>query len=155
MEHNLTSLVNDRQYFLEMYEVYRNMVGSQRGFNERIAKKYNLTGQERYILAVLYYEPGASKKRIAEFMSVLMPSITKSIERLEKKGLIEKGSCGNDGRVCKHYATEKGKELNQILIDESHNIWIEAFKDLSPEKVETFKEIMSRLQCLLDKTEAE
>ncbi len=148
-------MINDKQYFLGMYEVYRNMIGSQRGFNDRIAKKYQLTGQERYILAVLFYEPGASKKRIADFMSVLMPSITKSIERLEKKGLIEKQSCGNDGRVCKHFATTKGQELNQQLINESHKIWIEAFKDLSSDKVEVFKDIMARLQCLLDKTETE
>ena len=151
----MASLVDDKQYFMELYSRYRNLIRSQRGYNHLAAKARGLTGQERYILGLLSYEPGASKKRIAEYLSVLMPSITKSLERLENKGLIEKRSCGKDGRVCKHYLTEKSEKLTQEIFNQSHHIWKKAFNNMSEAKVKAFNETLLKLTKILEEESSE
>jgi len=146
----MASLVDNKAYFLEMYYLYRDLIGSQRGFNDFVAKRHNLTGQERYIIGLLHAEPGSSKKRIAKYLSVLMPSLTKSIERLENRNLLEKRSCGKDGRVCKHYLTPEAQIIAEGIISHSHAVWRNAFDGISASKIQSFKDVIVNITRTLD-----
>lgn len=79
--------------------------------------KYGITSSQNKVLRCLWEEDGLYQSDIAKQLSVRAPSLTKLIEQLEKKGLIERKSCEKDGRVKSVYLTEKGREIKEKSLE--------------------------------------
>lgn len=62
------------------------------------------------ILGILYKHDGCSQREIAEQLGVKAPTVTVSIQRLEKSGLVCRKQDEKDQRVTRIYLTEYGKE---------------------------------------------
>ena len=62
------------------------------------------------ILAILHGKDGCSQKEIAQQLGVKPPTVTVSIQRLEKTGLVCRKQDEKDQRVTRIYLTEKGRE---------------------------------------------
>lgn len=73
------------------------------------------TGQE-IILLQLWNEEGVTQSQIAACSGVEAPTMTKTLQRMERAGLIERRSDPTDARVSLVYLTEQGKVLVQPII---------------------------------------
>lgn len=73
-------------------------------------------GQEM-ILFLLWIEEGMSHSQFAEQMCVEPPTITKMLQRMEAAGLVERHPDANDARVSRVYLTERGRSLEQQVLD--------------------------------------
>lgn len=63
------------------------------------------------ILAVLYKEDGYSQKELARQLGVKPPTVTVSIQRLEKSGLLIRKQDEKDQRVSRIYLSPEGRKI--------------------------------------------
>jgi DNA-binding MarR family transcriptional regulator len=73
--------------------------------------KYGITSSQNKVLRCLWEEDGLSQSDILKQLSVRAPSLTKLVEQLEKKGMIDRKICAEDGRAKMVYLTESGRNL--------------------------------------------
>jgi len=74
------------------------------------------TGQEM-ILFQLWIEEGIPQSQLAACMEVEPPTATKMLQRMERAGLIERKPDPEDARVSRVYLTERGRALEQPVLD--------------------------------------
>ena len=81
---------------------------------------------------ILSEQDGLSQREIAEALRISPPSVTVSIKRMEKNGLVERKPDEKDQRITRIYLTEKGKQLD-IQVKQ-------ALKKMEDELLEGFQE---------------
>jgi DNA-binding MarR family transcriptional regulator len=74
------------------------------------------TGQEMVLLQ-LWIEEGIAQSQLAACMEVEPPTATKMLQRMESAGLIERRQDSEDARVSRVYLTERGRALEQPVLD--------------------------------------
>ena len=74
------------------------------------------TGQEM-ILLQLWIEEGIPQSQLAASMEVEPPTATKMLQRMERAGLIERRPDPEDARISRVYLTERGRALEQPVLD--------------------------------------
>jgi DNA-binding MarR family transcriptional regulator len=74
------------------------------------------TGQEMLLLQ-LWIEEGIPQSQLAACMEVEPPTATKMLQRMERAGLIERRPDPEDARVSLVYLTERGRTLEQPVLD--------------------------------------
>jgi DNA-binding MarR family transcriptional regulator len=73
-------------------------------------------GQEM-ILLQLWIEEGIPQSQLVTCMEVEPPTVTKMLQRMECAGLIERRPDPDDARVSRVYLTERGRALEQSVLD--------------------------------------
>ena len=74
------------------------------------------TGQEMLLLR-LWLEEGIPQSHLAASMGVEPPTATKMLQRMEHAGLIERRPDPEDARISRVYLTERGRELEQPVLE--------------------------------------
>jgi DNA-binding MarR family transcriptional regulator len=89
---------------------------------------------------------GRTISELANDLVITRPSATVAVNKLEKKGYVQKASCENDGRVVRVYLTHEGekidsyhrfyhknliKEISHNLTDEEKNCLLKAIRKLN------------------------
>jgi DNA-binding MarR family transcriptional regulator len=69
------------------------------------------------ILLQLWIEEGIPQSQLAASMEVEPPTATKMLQRMERAGLIERRTDPTDARVSRVYLTERGRALEQPVLD--------------------------------------
>jgi MarR family transcriptional regulator, organic hydroperoxide resistance regulator len=88
------------------------------------------TGQEM-ILLQLWIEEGIPQSQLAASMEVEPPTATKMLQRMERAGLIERRTDPMDARVSRVYLTERGRALEQPVLDVWKQLETQTVADLS------------------------
>jgi MarR family transcriptional regulator, organic hydroperoxide resistance regulator len=110
MRHPLQDYIGYR--ILQIHRAHRKLAES--GFNELGLH----TGQE-WVLFQLWTEEGLTHSQLVKNLGVEPPTITKTIDRLEKTGLVERRQDEEDARVSRVYLTPAGRAL-EISV---RNLW--------------------------------
>ncbi len=77
-------------------------------------------GQEM-VLFHLWHEEGLTQSQLVEKLCVEPPTVTKTLQRLERTGMVERRQDPEDGRVSRVYLTPKGCALR----DQVQQMWDE------------------------------
>lgn len=80
-------------------------------FAEKLLKPYDMTIEQLYPLKILATEPGLSQRQIGEQCSKTPSNLTRILDRLEKKELIERRRAPHDRRTTQIFLTFRGKTL--------------------------------------------
>lgn len=103
------------------------------------------TGQDRILLCLLR-EDGLSQTNLVEELSVQPATVTKSLDRLENAGLVQRRADADDRRVSRVYLTEAGRSLQQKI----DNVWqqVEAlsFGNLTAEEQELLRRLFAKVR---------
>ena len=113
---------------------------------ERIFIPYDITGQQYNVLRILRgAEPtGLPTLEVAERMLEQTPGITRMIDRLEAKKLVQRTHCRSDRRVIYCRITKKGLNLLAELdspVDETNDV----FRGVTKAELEILGNILSKL----------
>jgi len=116
----------------------------------KIGKKYGLTGPQSTLLRTLVKKGPLSSASLSRRLYVTPSNITGIIDRLEKKGLVERIRKERDRRIVLINLTESGTELSNSLPDPIEKKLIYELADLKTEHVRILALVMNQILNLID-----
>lgn len=116
----------------------------------KMSRQYGLTGPQSSVLRTLVKEGSLSSASLSRRLYVTPSNITGIIDRLEKKGLVERIKKEGDRRVALITLTESGNELSNSLPDPIEKKLINELADLEPEHVRILAMVMNQILNLID-----
>jgi len=110
--------------------------------SEEIARRFHargfaVTAQDFGILYRLWREDGQKQQQIADQMARDKTTITRRLDGLVKKRLIERRPDPEDRRVFRIHLTHEGKIIVRHLIDAVQRFHSELLRDIPPEDQQT------------------
>ena len=102
-------MINDNEQSIQSMMMEISRMYMEKCFGK--LKKLGIHPRQIPILAVLYKEDGCSQKELVERLGVKPPTVTVSIQRLEKTGLIIRRQDEKDQRVSRIYLSEEGRKI--------------------------------------------
>jgi MarR family 2-MHQ and catechol resistance regulon transcriptional repressor len=108
-------------------------------------KRNGLSATEFSVLELLYHKGRTPLQPIGDKILITSGSITYTVDKLEKKGLLRRVDCPEDRRVTYAEITEEGKKLFDRIFP-SHAETVEALMGgLTPEEKETAIHLLKKL----------
>jgi len=111
-------LTEARLHHLVGYQLAQATITTTRVFVERIGEIFDLRPVEFTVLTLVHENPGVAAKQLAQALSVTPPNITMWIDKLEKRGLIERERSTTDGRAQHIRATAEGAALARKALEQ-------------------------------------
>jgi DNA-binding MarR family transcriptional regulator len=118
--------------------------------SSKMSRQFGLTGAQSGVLRNLFAHGALSSADLSRKLYVTPSNITGVIDRLEKKGLVERTRKVGDRRVALITLTEKGNELSKSLPDPIEKKLISELIDLEPEHVQLLSMAMNQIINLID-----
>ncbi|RKQ28798.1 MarR family winged helix-turn-helix transcriptional regulator [Oceanobacillus halophilus] len=116
---------------------------------EEVVKKdisgHGMRTSDFAILEALYHKGKQTIKQISEAVLINTGSITYVIDKLEKKGLLEREPCKDDRRVVYIQLTDKGKKLMAEIFPLHQKVIEEVFEDVNEEEKEIVIDVLKRI----------
>lgn len=114
--------------------------------------KTGLTEQQWRILRVLAEQGPLDSSRLAARASLLLPSVTRIVQSMRDRGLVEQGSDASDRRRLIVSITAEGRQIIDDNTAEAAAI-AQGFRDrLGPERHEALLDLLEDLSKLGDRT---
>ncbi len=105
--------------------LYFNTVKFTRVINSFWEEAYRPTGlspSHAYLLQFILDQPGATPKKLAEKMDLKLSTVSRFVDSLTAKGLVERKKENRDKRECSVYPTKPGINLKDELESISNNL---------------------------------
>jgi len=107
------------------YWIYRIHIRADAALRRAFQKNgYDITPEQWSVLARLFENEGMNQCQLGEKTLKDRHNITRILDRLEKKGLIERRRCLEDKRSFKIYLTDTGRKterkLSMIVVDQGN-----------------------------------
>lgn len=97
-------------------------------------------GQDHFLYR-LAIEEGITQSRLAEALCVDASTVTKTLARLQRDGIVERRPDRADGRISRVYLTEHGRALVRPVLE----IWTETDRRLAKNLSEPERLLLHRL----------
>lgn len=137
--------MNKRERSLKLFVVLSKAykVSMERAVKDM--KRNGLSATEFSVLELLYHKGRTPLQPIGDKILVTSGSITYTVDKLERKGLLRRVECAEDRRVTYAEITEEGKALFDRIFP-SHAERVEELMDgLTPEEQETAIALLKKL----------
>lgn len=123
---------------------------TSKAFREKLNRSfieagYDVTGEQWRIIRCLWHNDGQTQQDLANVVKTDKTGITRIIDSLEKRELVMRVPDKTDRRQNLIYLTNKGKNLQEELMQIFMKISSEIEKDIEPEKLETFKQVLNKI----------
>lgn len=106
-------------------------------------------GQE-FLLQRLWEEDGQAQSELSEELCVQPATLTRSVDRMVKAGLITRRTDPDDRRVSRVHLTEAGKALRQPVEEALQQLEKESFANLSLEERILLRRLLLQVQVNLE-----
>ncbi|MEE9429890.1 MAG: MarR family transcriptional regulator [Melioribacteraceae bacterium] len=114
---------------------------------------YDITKEQWSFLICLFHEEGETQSYFAEKTLRDKVSITKVLDGLVKRNLVERKPDQKDRRVKRIYLTNQGKKIIPKLKTVALQSLDEAFDGIKKKDLENFKEVLSKINLNLTGTD--
>ena len=116
----------------------------------KMSREYGLTGPQCVVIRTLAAEGSLSSASLSRRLYVTPANITGIIDRLEKKGLVERNRKDGDRRVALITLTQSGNKMSKTLPDPIETKFIAELGDLGPEHIRILSLVMNQILHLID-----
>lgn len=133
--------------------VYVNILNSKikKCFFDRLQEHgINVTPEQYLVLDILWDRQSLSQQNIADIIQKDKNSVTKIIDSLEKKNLVNRVVDQKDRRINKIELTTEGLALEKITTEVAINFMNDVVKDIDNQDLDKFVEVMRKLKDNLD-----
>ncbi|MFI3173748.1 MAG: MarR family transcriptional regulator [Bacillota bacterium] len=107
--------------------------------------KYDVTPSQYAVLSCLWQKQCATPKQIAEVLCLETSTISGVLDRMQKKGLIDRVTSTEDRREIRVTLTEKGNALEAPVSQIVDEVNEEVLRCFSPEEVLVLKENLRKI----------
>ncbi|PLY07769.1 MAG: hypothetical protein C0625_04175 [Arcobacter sp.] len=135
-------------YALKDSIAYRLIRGAN-SVNKTLNKKlcsYEIAIEQRATLEIIKYEEDVNQTRIATLLGKDTATISRSLDSLEKKGLVSKSEQSGDRRSKKVEITKKGESVLEETLLEVGSYRESLNSKLTQDEIEAFFKIMNKLE---------
>ena len=139
----------------DIVESIRRLVRAEYLDSQKMSKQYGLTGPQSLVLRLLIKKGALSSADLSRQMYVTPSNITGIIDRLEKKGLVERIRKQDDRRIALITLTDSGQKLGQTIPDPIEKKFVNQLADLEPEHLQIVAMAMNQILNLIDLKGAE
>jgi len=139
----------------DIVESIRRLVRAEYLDSQKMSKQYGLTGPQSLVLRLLIKKGALSSADLSRQMYVTPSNITGIIDRLEKKGLVERIRQQSDRRVALITLTQSGQKLGKTIPDPIEKKIVNQLSDLEPENLQILAMTMNQIINLIDTKGAE
>ncbi len=127
------------------YRFIRGANSVNKTLNRKLSP-YNIAIEQRATLEIIKSEPNANQIRIANLLGKDKTTISRSLDSLEKKGLIKKSETAEDKRHKKIELTKTGELILENTIEEVTSFRESLNEKLTSEEIEMFFKIVDKLE---------
>ena len=120
-------------------------VPARRVFTHHIGKPYELREVEFALLVLLQANHGAAPKHLARALNLPAPHVTLLLDRMVRRGLVERRRSPKDGRALQVDLTVAGQALAQRVHQVSLTMEDELLRVLSPAERAMLRELLIKL----------
>ncbi len=117
----------------------------------RSFKPYDVTPEQWGVLNRLWEKDGISQKEISEITIKDQTTLTRILDKLERKGLIKRQTSPDDRRVFLIFLTNEGRSLEDILVPIAYEVLDEALEGLAEEEIKQLKVLLNKIFMNIDK----
>ena len=117
--------------------------------NNKLNKKlspFNIAIEQRATLEIIKFEKDVNQTKIAELLGKDKTTISRSLNSLEKKGLIKKSEISGDKRSNRVELTKLGEKILEDTIEEVSSYRESLNEKLTKEEIEAFFKILDKLE---------
>ena len=125
-----------------------------RMYNE-IASEYDVTLSMGFILLTINEQEGTPVTKIAPRMGMKPNSLSRVLKSMEDKDLIIRKKDEHDMRLVYICLTELGRDRRRIALEAVFRLNNALVKDLAPEKIEAFFEVMEQVPKVVEEMKLE
>jgi len=133
----------------------RRLVRAEYLDSQKMSKQFGLTGPQSLVLRLLIKEGALSSADLSRQMYVTPSNITGIIDRLEKKGLVERIRKQGDRRVALITLTQSGQKLGKTIPDPIEKKFVNQLADLEPEHLQILAMTMNQILSLTETQKAQ
>ena len=91
--------------------------------------------------------PDQSQIQLAKAIGIEQPSLVRTLDQLEEKGLISRQTCANDRRAKRIKLTEKADPIIEEMETVIKQTRGEILSGISPEELDLLISLIARLEC--------
>ncbi|ODN43303.1 MarR family winged helix-turn-helix transcriptional regulator [Piscirickettsia litoralis] len=133
------------QQFKSLHHAWRRASQQFRRNRKPILERFNLTKTDVKVLMTLNKKSTLTKNDLAHLLDFTPSSLTRSLDRLTAKSLIEKNACQEDKRHIKIMLTAAGFNMVKNYRSAMHVYWDSMLHDISDQDLEKFTELLQRI----------
>jgi len=119
-------------------------------FAEKLLKPYGLTLEQLHLLKSVATQSGMTQKEIGQAINKSPANLTRILDRLQEKSLVERRSSPEDRRAFRVFITDNGKDLvSQVieLFDSFSHHFLDGVSDREQQIIrESFAKMAKNLQ---------
>jgi len=104
-----------------------------------------VTPAQWQVLVVLWEQDGIVQRDIAERMVIEQATLTRTLDRMERDGFVERRRDENDRRRTRVFVTERGFGLINTLVPEVMAVLSTITSGFSEDEINTFRSFLRRL----------
>jgi len=124
------------------------LVGASKRAQRQLAARFEPLGihpgQDR-LLSELWIQDGMSQTELIERLSVEPPTVTGTLQRLERDGFVRREPDAENRRVSRVFLTDAGRDLERPVRDAWREVEAELVAELSPAERGTLGELLDRV----------
>lgn len=115
--------------------------------HNKYCKEFDITTEQFNLLRILrgQYPNAATVNLLIERMLNKMSNASRLVEKLRKKGLVERKTCKEDRRACDVMITQKGLDLLAEL-DEAESEWTKMISHISDNEARVINDLLDKLR---------
>lgn len=136
---------NDIKQSLKLYIVLSRANKAINEVTNQFFQQNGLNPTEFAVLELLYHKGRQPLQKIGSKILLASGSITYVVDKLEKRGLINRISCPSDRRVTYAEISEEGEKFMQKIFPEHEQNLHELMSVLTPEEKDTAIELLKKL----------
>lgn len=114
------------------------------------AEELGIRNAYRQLLSALAVKDGDTQLSLVERTGLKAPTVSITLRKMEKEGLVRRETDENDLRKTHVYLTEKGRDANKTLENKIASVQKEIFASLSDEEYEVFCGALEKINKALE-----
>lgn len=114
----------------------------------RAIQPHGLSVIEWYILRALYEQDGQHASELARSVGRAATSFTPNLDKLQRKGLIERRPDASDRRAVRIHLTQLAQEQRENIMGSATDLDKQIASLFTPEEFESFQRVLATLQTI-------
>jgi len=110
-----------------------------------VLRAHDLSAQQWRVLRALIEVDDRDASEISERCAILLPSLSRILQNLDRRGLIRRKTCANDQRRSLISITKKGRRLAELIAPVSEQRYDEITRRFGEDNLAALYELLGQL----------